>query len=238
MQVIPAIDIRGGKCVRLFQGDYEKETVYADDPVETARRWVNEGATNLHVIDLDGAKDGIASNTTHIQNICRRTEAKLQVGGGIRSLEIANHYKELGVSRLILGTTAVESPEIISSIIDIHGSESVIISVDAKDGFVALDGWTRGSEVTVKDLIRSMTEYGVVRCMYTDITRDGTLTEPNFQSIEDIVNETDMKIIAAGGISTVKSIKHLDELGVEAAIVGKAIYTGDLSLREALNAVE
>ena len=238
MQVIPAIDIRGGRCVRLFQGDYEKETVYADDPVETARRWVNEGATNLHVIDLDGAKDGIASNETHIQNICLRTEARVQVGGGIRSLEIANHYKELGVSRLILGTTAVESPEIISSIIDIHGSESVIISVDAKDGFVALDGWTRGSEVTVKDLIRSMTEYGVVRCMYTDITRDGTLTEPNFQSIEDIINETDMKIIAAGGISTVKSIKHLDELGVEAAIVGKAIYTGDLSLREALNAVE
>ena len=238
MQVIPAIDIRGGRCVRLFQGDYEKETVYADDPVETARRWENEGATNLHVIDLDGAKDGIACNETHIQNICRRTEARIQVGGGIRSLEIANHYKELGVSRLILGTTAVESPEIISSIIDIHGSESVIISVDAKDGFVALDGWTRGSEVTVKDLIRSMTEYGVVRCMYTDITRDGTLTEPNFQSIEDIINETDMKIIAAGGISTVKSIKHLYELGVEAAIVGKAIYTGDLSLREALNAVE
>ena len=238
MQVIPAIDIRGGKCVRLFQGDYDKETVYADDPVKTARRWESEGATYLHVIDLDGAKDGLASNKTYIQNICRSTETRIQVGGGIRTLEIANYYKEQGVSRLILGTTAVESPEIISSIIDAHGSESVIISVDAKNGFIALDGWTRGSEVTVKDLIRSMTEYGVIRCMYTDITRDGTLTEPNFQSIEDIINETDMKIIAAGGISTVKSIKHLNELGVEAAIVGKAIYTGDLSLRDALNAVE
>lgn len=238
MQVIPAIDIRGGRCVRLFQGDYEQETVYADDPVEMAKRWESEGATNLHIIDLDGAKAGIASNQTYIRDICRTTNAGIQVGGGIRSVEIANDYKALGVSRLILGTTAVESPEVISSIIDKHGSESVIISVDAKNGFVALDGWTRGSEMTVTSLIRAMKEYGVVRCMYTDITRDGTLTEPNFQSINDIINETDMKIIAAGGISTVESIKQLNEIGVEAAIIGKAIYTGHLNLRDALNAVK
>jgi phosphoribosylformimino-5-aminoimidazole carboxamide ribotide isomerase len=166
------------------------------------------------------------------------TDAKVQVGGGIRSLDTANFYLGLGVKRLILGTTAVESPEVISSIIEVNGSESVVVSIDARDGFVALDGWTRGTQVTISSLISSMSGYGVVRCMYTDITRDGTLTEPNYQSIGKVADSTDMRIIAAGGISTVESIMRLHELGIEAAIVGKAIYTGRLSLVDAINAVK
>ena len=234
MEIIPAIDILDGKCVRLFQGDFDRETIFANDPVEMALRWESEGASCLHIVDLDGAKGGEISNSKTIKKIRNSTNARIQVGGGIRSVDSAKRYADIGVDRLIIGTAAVESPETVSSIINIYGPSSVIISVDARDGIVELDGWTRRSEVSAKSLVQEMVSYGVIRCMYTDITRDGTLTEPNYNSIVDLVEFSDISVLAAGGISTVESLLKLDKIGVEAAIVGRAIYTGDLDLRSAL----
>ena len=238
MEIIPAIDILDGKCVRLFQGDFDRETIFANDPVEMALRWESEGASCLHIVDLDGAKGGEISNSKTIKKIRNSTNARIQVGGGIRSVDSAKRYADIGVDRLIIGTAAVESPETVSSIINIYGPSSVIISVDARDGIVELDGWTRRSEVSAKSLVQEMVSYGVIRCMYTDITRDGTLTEPNYNSIEDLVEFSKISVLAAGGISTVESLMTLDKIGVEAAIVGRAIYTGDLDLRSALDAIK
>ena len=238
MEIIPAIDILDGKCVRLFQGDFDRETIFANDPVEMALRWESEGASCLHIVDLDGAKGGEISNSKTIKKIRNSTNARIQVGGGIRSVDSAKRYADIGVDRLIIGTAAVESPETVSSIINIYGPSSVIISVDARDGIVELDGWTRRSEVSAKSLVQEMVSYGVIRCMYTDITRDGTLTEPNYNSIEDLVEIAKISVLAAGGISTVESLMALDKIGVEAAIVGRAIYTGDLDLRSALDAIK
>ena len=237
MEIIPAIDILGGKCVRLFQGDFDKETVFADDPVDMALRWESEGASCLHIVDLDGAKEGKIANSKAIQRIKDSTSVRIQVGGGIRSLDSAERYADIGVDRLIVGTAAVESPETVSSIIDVYGPSFVVISVDARDGIVELDGWPRRSEVSAKSLVQEMMDCGVIRCMYTDIARDGTLTEPNYNAIEDLVKFAEISVLAAGGISTVKSLLALDKIGVEAAIVGRASYTGDLDLRSALDAI-
>ena len=238
MELIPAIDIKDGKCVRLFQGDYEQVTVFSDDPVEMALRWASEGCECLHIVDLDGAKTGATSNYDVVERICRATDARIQLGGGIRSLEVAKTYYDVGVDRLILGTIAVDSPDKLTAIMDSLGSESVIVSVDARSGVVALDGWTRNTKVEASELVSDMSLLGVVRCMYTDIERDGTLSSPNFDAIGNLVNLSNINVIAAGGISSLDSLLKLADLGVEGAIVGRAIYTGHLELKTALNAIE
>ena len=237
MEIIPAIDIKDGKCVRLLQGDYEQVTVFSDDPVEMALRWESEGSEYLHIVDLDGAKSGSTSNYDVVESICRATKTRIQVGGGIRSLEVAKNYSDIGVDRLILGTVAVDSPKELTAIMESVGRESVIVSVDARSGLVALDGWTRTSQIEAADLVSNMFSLGVVRCMYTDIDRDGTLSTPNFDAISNLVNMSKVNVIAAGGISSLDSILCLARLGVEAAIVGRAIYTGHVDLKEALNAI-
>ena len=237
MDIIPAIDIKDGKCVRLLQGDYDQVTVFSDDPVEMALRWESEGSEYLHIVDLDGAKSGATSNYDVIENICRATNTRIQVGGGIRSLRVAKNYSEVGVDRLILGTVAVDSPSKLAAIMESVGKESVIVSVDARSGIVALDGWTRTSQIKAADLVSDMFSLGVIRCMYTDIDRDGTLSTPNFDAISNLVNMSKVSVIAAGGISSLDSILRLARSGVEAAIVGRAIYTGHVNLKEALNAI-
>ena len=237
MEIIPAIDIKDGKCVRLLQGDYDQVTVFSDDPVEMALRWESEGSEYLHIVDLDGAKSGATSNYDVIENICRATNTRIQVGGGIRSLRVAKNYSEVGVDRLILGTVAVDSPSKLAAIMESVGKESVIVSVDARSGIVALDGWTRTSQIKAADLVSDMFSLGVIRCMYTDIDRDGTLSTPNFDAISNLVNMSKVSVIAAGGISSLDSILRLARSGVEAAIVGRAIYTGHVNLKEALNAI-
>ena len=237
MEIIPAIDIKDGKCVRLLQGDYDQVTVFSDDPVEMALRWESEGSEYLHIVDLDGAKSGATSNYDVIENICRATNTRIQVGGGIRSLRVAKNYSDVGVDRLILGTVAVDSPSKLAAIMESVGKESVIVSVDARSGIVALDGWTRISEIKAADLVSDMFSLGVIRCMYTDIDRDGTLSTPNFDAISNLVNMSKVSVIAAGGISSLDSILRLARSGVEAAIVGRAIYTGHVNLKEALNAI-
>ena len=191
----------------------------------------------LHIVDLDGAKSGATSNYDVIENICRATNTRIQVGGGIRSLRVAKNYLDVGVDRLILGTVAVDSPPKLAAIMESVGKESVIVSVDARSGIVALDGWTRTSEIKAADLVSDMFSLGVIRCMYTDIDRDGTLSTPNFDAISNLVNMSKVNVIAAGGISSLDSILRLATLGVEAAIVGRAIYTGHVDLKEALNAI-
>ena len=237
MEVIPAIDLRGGKCVRLYQGDYAQETIYSDDPLDTALRWVDMGATRLHIVDLDGARDGSPANLSAVERIASSVDVPLHLGGGIRDLETARAAIDAGVSRIMLGTAAVEDADLIRTLLNEFGTESVIVSVDAKDGRVALRGWTEGTSALATDLTAQMAALGVLRFLYTDISRDGTLTEPNFDGVSALVNQGDIHLIAAGGIATVAHLERLAEIGAEAAIVGRAIYTGDINLREAIDAI-
>jgi phosphoribosylformimino-5-aminoimidazole carboxamide ribotide isomerase len=237
MEVIPALDLRGGKCVRLYQGDYGRETVYSDDPVEVAKHWASLGAKRLHIVDLDGAKGGAPVNLEVVEKIASSVSVLIQLGGGIRTLEMAQTVMSMGVNRVIMGTAAVENPALIEDICDDLGADSLIVSVDARNGYVAVKGWTQDSRVCASVLIEQMAGLGVQRFMYTDITRDGTLTEPNFGAIAALVKETGVRLLAAGGIATVGHIVRLSELGVEGAIAGKALYTGDIDLRQALSSI-
>ena len=225
MEVIPAIDIRAGRCVRLIQGDYSKETIFADNPMEMAIKWESEGAEYLHIIDLDGAKEGSAVNMDVISKICADSAARIQVGGGIRGYETAARYMDVGVSRVIMGTSAVDRTDELERILKSIGAESLVVSVDAREGIVALDGWTRESRMTVETVVKNIEALGVKRCMYTDILKDGTLSEPNYAGVENVVSSTNMKIMAAGGIAALSQLKRMSIVGVEATIVGRALYT-------------
>ncbi|MBI4282767.1 MAG: 1-(5-phosphoribosyl)-5-[(5-phosphoribosylamino)methylideneamino]imidazole-4-carboxamide isomerase [Chloroflexi bacterium] len=234
MEVIPAIDLRGGRCVRLYQGDYSRETVYSDDPLEVALRWQEMGAPRIHVVDLDGAASGIQANLEVIQRLVGPVHVPLQVGGGIRDMMSVEKLLGMGVRRVVLGTSSVENPTLVEQACRRFGSEAVIVGVDARDGMVAIRGWQRSSSITALNLIHRMMALGIRRFIYTDISRDGTLTEPNFQAIEDVMKHCDAAVVASGGVASIEHLERLAALGVEGAIVGKALYTGDIDLREAI----
>src|SRR4030042_1398819 len=233
MEVIPAIDLRNGKCVRLYQGDYGKETVFSDDPVSMALRWQSEGAKRVHLIDLDGAAEGKPCNLDAIKKIIAAVRIPVQVGGGIRSLKTIEQLLSIGVGRVILGTVAVEKPELVKKACKKY-SEQIIVSIDAKDRQVATRGWLEKSQVTASDLAASMIDLGVKRIIYPEISRAGTLTSPNFAAVAELLSQVNVPVIAAGGISSIEHLTRLSELRAEGAIVGKAIYTGDINLKEAL----
>ena len=237
MEVIPAIDIRGGKCVGLYQGDYARETTYSEDPVEVASHWVGLGASALHVVDLDGAKDGLPANLDTAERIVSSVSVPVQFGGGVRTAEIAEDVLSRGVFRVIVGTSAVEVPRTMAAMLGQLGQERLVVSVDARQDYAAVRGWTRSGGIRVSDLIDRMLEVGVQRFLYTDIQRVGTVTEPDFKTIGDLAARPATRLIAAGGISSVQHLVRLAELGVEAAVVGTALYTGDVDLREALEAL-
>lgn len=237
MEVIPAIDLRGGRYVRLYQGDYAREQVFGDDPVAVALRWQSEGASLLHVVDLDGAASGSPANVDAIRAIASNTDILVEVGGGIRDMETAVLMADAGADRLVLGTSAIEDPDLVTQMLDRFGADSVVVSVDAKDGWAALRGWKQSSQMRALDLMERMVALGVKRLEYTDISRDGTLTEPNFEAIAEAVNHVTVPIIAAGGVATTRHLERLAGLGVQGAIVGTALYTGAVSLPEALKAV-
>ena len=234
MEVIPAVDLRGGKCVRLYQGDYGRETVYSEDPVEAARHWVSCGAQRLHVIDLDGARTGSLDNLDIIERIASAVEVPVQSGGGVRTIDAARRLLSVGVQRVLIGTTAVMRPGEVEQMCAELGDEAVAVSVDAREGYVAVKGWTESTTSTAVELIDHMARLGVARFMYTDITRDGTLTGPNFSAIESLTAETDARLMVAGGISSQEHLRRLSEMAVESAIVGRALYTGDIDLEQAL----
>ena len=233
MEVIPAIDLRGGKCVRLYQGDYSRETVFSDDPVEVARRWQELGAGRLHIVGLDGAAEGGLCHAALVGDIARSVGISLQLGGGIRTIEAIEQVLGLGVERAILGTAAIDDHALVAMACHRFG-ERIVVSIDARDGYVSTHGWQVKSRVTSVELAEQMAALGVRRFVYTDISRDGTLMEPNFDSIAELLQKTDLPVIASGGISTLAHIRKLAELGVEGAIVGRALYTGDIDLKQAL----
>ncbi|MFQ5925219.1 MAG: 1-(5-phosphoribosyl)-5-[(5-phosphoribosylamino)methylideneamino]imidazole-4-carboxamide isomerase, partial [Dehalococcoidia bacterium] len=229
MEIIPAIDLRQGKCVRLYQGDYGRETVFSEDPLGVARHWQSLGAPRLHIVDLDGAYEGELCHAFLVEEMVRSVQIPLQLGGGLRRLEAVEQVLEFGVERAILGTAAIEDVSLIREACRRFGPR-VIVSIDARDGFVATHGWRERTTITAIELVESMASLGVKRFIYTDIARDGTLTEPNFDAIAYLLGKTVLPVIASGGISSLEHLKKLTQLGVEGAIVGRALYTGDLDL--------
>lgn len=235
MEVIPAIDIRGGRCVRLEQGDYARETVFADDPVAMAHHWFRQGARRLHVVDLDGARGGAPVNDDIISRMIASVPLPVQVGGGIRTAETVKRYlDDLGADRVVLGTAAVREQQLVAALCRRWGPR-IIVAVDARDGIVAVEGWTTSSGVAVEALIERLIRLGVPRFLYTDISRDGTLSEPNFAAIGRLVERCAVPIIASGGVATAAHLRRLAKLGVEAAIVGRALYAGTVKLGEVLS---
>ncbi len=237
MEVIPAIDLRGGRCVRLHQGDFDRETVFSDDPLAMALHWQEQGGARLHVVDLDGAATGEPAHLELIASIVSALDIPVQVGGGVRSASVARTWLEAGVERVVIGTAAVRDPGMVRDICREQGSDRVVVSVDARDGMVALQGWTEASEVSVLDLAQNMRRMGVERLLYTDISRDGMLTGPDLATNAQLVQDTGMAVLASGGVSSVEDIRRLVPTGVEGVIVGRALYTGAVILREAVAAV-
>ncbi len=239
MNIIPAIDILGGRCVRLYQGDYEQTQVFNDNPVDVAKKWVDEGATKLHLVDLDGAKAGQPVNQKSIEAIIKAVDVPVQLGGGLRNYSAVASVLELGVQQAILGTVALERPQLVSNLCQEFPGQ-IIVGIDARDGKVATKGWLETSEVLATDLARQMAKLKVAAIVYTDIHRDGTLKGPNIEALRELATVVNIPVIASGGISSITdllSLLALEPIGVEAAIVGRALYTGNISLTEANQAV-
>ncbi|WP_163971782.1 1-(5-phosphoribosyl)-5-[(5-phosphoribosylamino)methylideneamino]imidazole-4-carboxamide isomerase [Oceanobacillus halotolerans] len=234
MILFPAIDIRNGKCVRLVQGDYNQEKVYGDNPEEIAQQWANKGAEYLHIVDLDGAKTGESVNQPTIKAIAQNTSIPIQVGGGIRSLNIIKDYLAAGVSRVIIGTAAIRDKTFLQEAVSQFGDQ-VAVSIDARNGYVATDGWLHTSSVKATDLIKELEEIGVKTIVYTDIFKDGMLKGPNFTELQTINEATTIQVIASGGVTTEDDVKKLQSLNLYGAIIGKALYDGTLSLEALLD---
>jgi len=230
-QVIPAVDIRGGRCVRLFQGRYDQETVVSDDPIAVALRWQSEGAHRLHVVDLDGALAGHPQNLDLLGRLVETLSIPIAFGGGLRSLPSIKQVMETGVERAILGTAAVETPDLVKQACALYG-DRIAIALDARDGIVMTHGWKESSGEPALDVACRMVNLGVQRIIYTDISRDGTLTEPNFDAISQLVASIGVPVVASGGISRAEQLVRLRNLGAEGAIVGIALYSGDITMAD------
>lgn len=231
MLVIPAIDLRGGRCVRLIKGDFGRETSYSDDPVNVAAGWQSLGTERLHVVDLDGARAGAPRQLDLVAKICE-LGVPVQLGGGLREQDHVRAAVEAGVDRVILGTAAIDNPELVRQSIEEFGPERVVLGVDARDGFVALRGWEDVSTVPAIEIIEQAQENGVRRVVYTDIDRDGTLTAPNFEETARVA-AIGPAVIASGGVARWEDLRHLARIrNVEAAIVGRALYDGTIVITE------
>jgi len=239
MEVIPAIDLLQGRCVRLYQGDYARSQVFNDNPADVAKQWVDQGATRLHIVDLDGAKVGHPVNTQAIAAIVQAVSVPVQVGGGLRNRVGVAQLLSTGVQRVILGTAAVEDHPLVEQLCKEFPGQ-IVIGVDARNGLVATRGWLETSEVKATDLAGQMAQLGTAAIIYTDIHRDGTLTGPNLDALRELATGISIPVIASGGVSSITdllSLLALEPLGVSSVIVGRALYTGDILLKEALQAV-
>lgn len=237
MIIYPAIDIKDGKCVRLQQGSFNAVTVYSDNPLEMALKWEEQGASWLHTVDLDGARGGNPVNLPIIGEIVKSVKMPVQLGGGIRSLNVIESALEKGISRVILGTSAVNDPQFVKEALHKFG-RNIVIGIDAKDEKVAIEGWEKLSSFTAIEFAKRMEDLGARTIIYTDISTDGMLKGPNLKAMEQMLKAVGIEVIASGGVSKLKDIKELKEVGVAGVIVGKALYTGNLDLREALEAVK
>ncbi len=238
--IYPAIDIRGGKCVRLFQGDFNQESIYHDSPVEVARRFYDQGAQWLHVVDLDGAKEGEPQNAELIKRMAKEVPIKIEVGGGIRTMETIAGYLEAGIERVILGTSVISEPEFVKAALQAY-DERIVIGLDTREGKVASEGWLTTSDYDAIKVGKSLVSEGAKIFIYTDIAKDGALNGPNVEEIKNFAVETKAEVIASGGISTIgdlEQLAELAELGITGAIIGKALYNGLFSVSDALEAAD
>ncbi len=234
MQIWPAIDLRGGKCVRLQQGDYDRETVFGD-PVEAARRWKDEGAERLHLVDLDGARTGQSANRAAVASIVAAVQVTCQVGGGIRDEATIRDLIESGVERLVIGTKALKDPKWFRSVSrDLPGR--LAVGIDARDGRVATNGWLETSDVSAIDLAKELADAPIAAIVYTDIAKDGMLAGPNLDAMAEMKRAVDVPVIASGGVTTVDDVTRLSQIGLDGCIIGRALYEGTLKLADAIAA--
>ncbi|WP_408007760.1 1-(5-phosphoribosyl)-5-[(5-phosphoribosylamino)methylideneamino]imidazole-4-carboxamide isomerase [Pseudalkalibacillus sp. A8] len=238
-ELYPAIDMRGGKCVRLFQGDYDQETIYGDSPFEMAKLFADQGAQWIHMVDLDGAKTAEKVNHKHVLQVASELDVKVQIGGGIRTEEDIDFYLKNGVDRVILGSVAVKNPAFTKEMLDKYKGK-IAIGLDARDGYVATEGWLDNSKVKAVELAKELAEAGASHFIFTDISRDGTLEGPNVEAIAELARESGAEVIASGGVSSMEDLQVLagrQQDGIEGAIIGKALYTERFTLSEALEKV-
>jgi phosphoribosylformimino-5-aminoimidazole carboxamide ribotide isomerase len=237
MLILPAIDLKGGRCVRLQQGDMEKETFFSGHPEEMAQRWESLGAQLLHIVDLDGAVAGRPHNETAIKRILQSVAIPLELGGGIRGLDTIEHYLSLGVSRVVLGTIAHKQPSLLEEACKKFPGR-IVVGIDARDGMVAVEGWTETTAMRAADLVKTIEGKGVEAIIFTDIKRDGMMSGPNIESTQAMAEATSIPVIASGGVTTldhVRELLRLEPCGVQGIIIGRALYEGSIHLKEALD---
>lgn len=239
MDVIPAIDLLEGRCVRLYQGDYQQAQIFSEDPLAVAMQWQEQGAARLHLVDLDGAKQGHPINQAVIAEIAQKLTIPVQLGGGLRDRASVMQSLDAGIDRAILGTIAVENPDLVAQLCREHPGQ-IAVGIDAREGQVATKGWLETSTIAATELAQQMASLGVTPIIYTDIKRDGTLKGPNLAALRELATTIEVPVIASGGVSSITDLLNLlalESLGVSGAIVGRALYTGDIELSEALKAV-
>ena len=241
MIIIPAIDLRGGRCVRLTQGQASAETVYSENPVAVAKQWYEAGAEMIHIVNLDGAMNlDDSKNIRVMSDILYQINLPIQFGGGVRALDEVQRLDELGVTRIVVGTAAIENPQLLQALLDDFGS-TIVVGIDAREGKVALRGWQKTADMTAVDLALKVADMGVERIVYTDIARDGMLSGINLDATREIAELSGLKVTASGGVATLEDIyavKELEEFGVDSLIIGKALYEGVFTLEEALDAAD
>ncbi|PHS10648.1 MAG: 1-(5-phosphoribosyl)-5-[(5-phosphoribosylamino)methylideneamino]imidazole-4-carboxamide isomerase [Blastopirellula sp.] len=237
MDIWPAIDLRGGNCVRLQQGDYDRETVFGDDPAEMAKRWVEQGATCLHLVDLDGAKDGHVANRDAIEAILKAVDIPCELGGGIRDEATIAELIKLGISRLVIGTKAVREPEWFREMCEKFPSK-LALGIDARDGMVATDGWLETSDTSAIDLAKQYEELDIAAVIYTDIATDGMMSGPNVAAMQEMKQAIRFPVIASGGVTTAGDVTKLTEAGLDGCIIGRTLYEGKLTVTEAVQAAQ
>ena len=233
MKIWPAIDLRGGNCVRLKQGDYNQETVFGDNPGAMARQWCDQGAECMHLVDLDGARDGVWINQDAVRSIIESIDVPCQLGGGVREESTIELLLELGVSRLIVGTKALKEPEWFSSMVEKY-PHKLALGIDARNGMVATDGWLETSETTAISLAQQFDNQPVAAIIYTDISRDGMMQGANIAGMSEMKQATNIPVIASGGVTTLDDVKQLREAGLDGAIIGRSLYDGVIDLKEAI----
>jgi len=237
MQIWPAIDLRGGKCVRLKQGDYARQTVYGDDPAAMARRWVGQGARHLHLVDLDGARDGRLVNREAIGAIVQAVDIPTELGGGVRDEATIRELLALGMSRVVVGTKAIREPDWLRQMC-VQFPEQIVLGIDAKDARVATDGWLALSDMPATELARQFASEPLAAIVYTDIATDGMMSGPNLDAMREMAAAVDLPVIASGGVASVEDVRQLAETGVAGCIIGRALYEGNLQLADAIAAAE
>lgn len=237
MQIWPAIDLRGGKCVRLMQGDYQRETVYGDDPAAMARRWVGEGARHLHLVDLDGARDGRLINRDAVSAIAKAVDIPVELGGGIRDEATIAELLQLGLSRVVVGTKALREPDWLRAMCK-KFPQRIALGIDAREGRVATHGWLETSNTSAVELAKQLSDLPLAALIYTDIATDGMLAGPNLAAMREMATAVKLPVIASGGVTTVKDVEDLVGTGVAGCIIGRALYEHKLALADAIEAVE